>query len=82
MNTQAHKHGTTLMQTPQTLLTTIEAAKIVRLSPRTLERHRVQGTGPRYRKAGPGMRARVLYTMEDLNEWVGRKFGSTSEYKG
>lgn len=27
------------------LLTTIEAAKVLRLSPRTLERLRVQGTG-------------------------------------
>lgn len=65
---------------PPLLLTTIEAAKIVRLSPRTLERHRVQGTGPRFRKAGPGKRSRVLYTMADLHEWLGYSFGSTSEY--
>lgn len=62
------------------LLTTVEAAKVLRLSPRTLERHRVQGAGPRYMKAGPGLRARVLYGLEDLTNWIERKYGSTSEY--
>lgn len=62
------------------LLTTIEAAKALRLSPRTLERLRVQGTGPSYMKAGRGLRARVLYTIEDLNAWIARKYASTSEY--
>lgn len=64
------------------LLTTIEAAKVLRLSPRTLERHRVQGTGPSYMKAGRGLRARVLYAPDDLNAWIARKYGSTSEYQG
>lgn len=63
-----------------TLLTTIEAAAFLRLSPRTLERFRVQGTGPKYMKAGPGKRARVLYAPGDLSNWVSRKFCSTSEY--
>jgi hypothetical protein len=67
-------------ETPR-LLTTPEAAKLLRLSPRTLERLRVQGTGPRYMKAGPGIRARVLYEPGDLMNWVERKYGSTSEYK-
>lgn len=63
------------------LLTTIEAAKFLRLSHRTLERLRVQGTGPRYMKAGPGIRTRVLYKLDDLMSWVERKYSSTSEYK-
>jgi hypothetical protein len=62
------------------LLITVEAAKVLRLSPRTLERHRVQGTGPRYMKAGRGLRARVLYDLADLTNWVEHKYGSTSEY--
>jgi len=63
-----------------TLLTTPEAAEFLRLSPRTLERYRVVGTGPKFRKAGPGLRARVLYAPEDLLEFTKRKFSSTSEY--
>ncbi len=64
----------------QTLLTTDEAAQFLRLSPRTLERYRVEGTGPKYRKAGPGIRARVLYAFEDLLSFTDRKYQSTSEY--
>jgi hypothetical protein len=62
-------------------LTTVEAAEFVRLSPRTLERFRVEGTGPRFIKAGRGKRARVLYRMRDLREWLEREsYVSTSEY--
>ena len=57
-------------------LTQDEAAEYVRLSPRTLERHRVHGTGPRFTKAG----RRVLYKTENLEAWMeARTFGSTSE---
>ena len=63
------------------ILTTSEAAKVVRLSPRTLERLRVSGEGPRYIKAGPGKRAKVLYRESDLTAWLEQfSFGSTSEY--
>lgn len=65
---------------PPSLLTTIEAAKYLRLSPRTLERLRVQGDGPRFMKAGRGLRARVLYTAGDLHDWIQHRYGSTSEY--
>lgn len=62
-------------------LTTEEAAAFLRLSPRTLERLRVQGTGPRFLKAGRGKRARVLYDPAELRTWLaGFSFGSTSEY--
>ena len=64
------------------MLTTSEAAKIVRLSPRTLERLRVSGEGPRYIKAGPGKRAKVLYRETDLAAWLEQfSYGSTSEYR-
>lgn len=64
------------------LLTTPEAAHFLRLSARTLERYRVEGTGPRYIKAGPGRRARVLYRKEDLHAWLeGFRFNSTAEYE-
>ena len=51
------------------LLTTTQAARYVGLSPRTLERYRVTGEGPRYLKVG----RRVLYTQADLDEWLARK---------
>lgn len=47
-------------------LRTAEAAALLRLSPRTLEKHRVHGTGPTYRKAG----GTVLYVADDLISWV------------
>lgn len=62
---------------------TVEAAEYLRLSPRTLERMRVDGTGPKFHKAGPGKRARVLYRRSDLREWLeGMVFTATSQYGG
>ena len=59
-----------------TFLTQAEAADLLRISPRTLERHRVAGTGPRFVKAG----RRVLYRRSDLEEWAASNtFSSTSE---
>ncbi len=51
---------------PLKLLTTEEAAKIVRLSPRTLDAHRWRGTGPRFVRAG----RRALYREADLLAWL------------
>lgn len=47
-------------------LTNEEAAAYLRLSPRTLEKQRVLGGGPRFRKFG----RRVLYAIEDLEIWA------------
>lgn len=64
-----------------TFLISTEAAELLRISKRTLERMRVDGTGPRYLKAGPGKRSRVLYRESDIIAWLERRsFGSTSEY--
>jgi predicted DNA-binding transcriptional regulator AlpA len=53
-----------------------DAAKHLLLSPRTLERLRVAGTGPRYCKLG----RRVAYRQADLDAWVNaRVVQSTSE---
>ena len=66
---------------PLLFLTTIEVAEMLRISRRTLERMRVEGTGPRYLKVGPGKRSRVLYRQGDVEEWIARfHYGSTSEY--
>lgn len=51
---------------PMRYLTNEEAAAFLRLSPRTLEKQRVIGGGPRFRKFG----RRVLYAIEDLEIWA------------
>jgi len=51
---------------PPRYLRTAEAARFLGLSPRTLEKHRIYGTGPAYRKIG----ARVVYAVADLNAWA------------
>lgn len=52
--------------TPSRYLRTPEAARFVGLSIRTLEKHRIYGTGPRYLKLG----GRVVYRVEDLQSWA------------
>jgi len=57
-------------------LTNDEAAEFLRLSPRTLEKQRVIGGGPRFRKFG----RRVMYAVADLEAWAdARSFEMTSD---
>ena len=51
---------------PPRYLRTPEASGFVGLSIRTLEKHRIYGTGPRYSKLG----GRVVYRLEALQSWV------------
>ena len=53
-------------QPAQRLLRTPDAAILLGLSARTLEKHRCYGTGPAYRKLG----GRVVYAVEDLIAWA------------
>ena len=63
-------------------LTPPKAAELLHLKPKTLQEHRVSGTGPNFFKAGPGRNARVLYKRSDLDAWMEKfRFQSTSEYK-
>ena len=58
------------------LYTQVEAARLLRLSERTLERLRLQGGGPLYVKAGRAVR----YRETDLEAWIAaRVVNSTSE---
>lgn len=60
----------------QRYLSNGEAADFLRLSPRTLEKQRVIGGGPRFRKFG----RRVMYALMDLEAWAdARSFGMTSD---
>jgi hypothetical protein len=47
-------------------LNTQEAAQLLRLSPRTLEKFRVNGTGPKFHKFG----RLVFYSPETLRTWI------------
>jgi excisionase family DNA binding protein len=58
------------------LLTQREAALVLRLSERTLERLRVSGGGPSFVKAGRSVR----YRERDLEAWIAeRVVSSTSQ---
>ncbi len=58
------------------LLTTLEAARYVRLGKPTLERFRTTGAGPRFAKLGGAVR----YRRTDLDAWLeSRLIRSTSE---
>jgi predicted DNA-binding transcriptional regulator AlpA len=67
-----------ITETPQRMLRTPQAAALVGLSRRTLEKLRVQGNGPVFHRLGA--RA-VAYQVADLMNWlVERRHRSTSEY--
>ena len=60
---------------PSPYLTTKAAAQYLLLSPNTLEKYRVLGGGPRFRRHG----RRVVYFKDDLDAWSQRRaYTSTS----
>ena len=63
-------------QSASPFMDTVEAAGFLKISPRTLEKQRVIGGGPRFRKFG----SRVVYALTDLQAWADeRSFANTSE---
>jgi excisionase family DNA binding protein len=58
------------------LLDQREAAKLLRLSERTLERLRLSGGGPLYVKAGRSVR----YREADLEAWVAARVVSSTSH--
>ena len=61
----------------QKLVTTAAAADRLNISPRTLERWRIVGGGPPFRKLGPQI---VRYDVADLDAWyAGSLRKSTSD---
>jgi predicted DNA-binding transcriptional regulator AlpA len=59
---------------PDKYLDNEQAAQFLKLSPRTLDRQRGTGEGPRFRKFG----RRVIYAIEDLEAWANERiFGRT-----
>ena len=53
-------------QASKAFLNNAEAAGFLGLSPRTMEKLRIQGRGPRFHKFG----RRVLYARGDLEAWT------------
>jgi predicted DNA-binding transcriptional regulator AlpA len=64
---------------PERFLDNEQAAHYLKLSPRTLDRQRLTGEGPRFRKFG----RRVIYAIEDLESWANERiFGRTPSSTG
>ena len=62
--------------TPELLVTEAEAAQLLRLSTRTLQRLRLEGGGPRFIKLTA---RRLAYAVSDLESWINtRVFSSTA----
>lgn len=49
------------------------------VSPKTLAKYACVGGGPRFRKFG---RMRVIYKIEDLDEWIERRLSKTFSSTG
>ncbi len=63
-----------------TYVNTRSAAAILSISPKTLEKLRTDGGGPRYSKLAAGKTGAVRYCVDDLHEWMKTKsVSSTSE---
>jgi predicted DNA-binding transcriptional regulator AlpA len=61
----------------QAYLRTTEAAGDLGIGKSTLERRRVEGNGPRFRKLGSAI---VVYAIKDLDDWANEHIlSSTSE---
>lgn len=58
-------------------LTNREAAAFLRLAPRTLDRYRYLGCGPRYHKFG----RKVIYARLDLEVWSNQRTYRTASEK-
>jgi hypothetical protein len=51
---------------PLPFLRTKEAGRFIGVSCRTLQKHRIHATGPKYSKIG----ARIIYAATDLRDWA------------
>jgi len=55
------------------LLTTAEAAQLLKCREQTLRKQRMQGRGPRFIRMGDGPNARVCYRMSDIRTWIDKR---------
>ena len=71
---EVHTMSTMALARAVHYLTNDEAALFLKLSPRTLEKQRVRGDGPRFHKFG----RRVVYAIEDLEKWAHERICSST----
>jgi hypothetical protein len=45
---------------------------MLRLSPKTVEKMRLEKRGPRYFRLGEAGRAKVIYKLDDVEEWLAK----------
>jgi predicted DNA-binding transcriptional regulator AlpA len=53
-------------------LTCVEVTQMLRLSPKTVEKMRLEKRGPRYLRLGEGGRSKVIYKLDDVEEWLAK----------
>ena len=58
------------LQDSEILLNQSEAARLLNVSPRTLEGWRLRGGGPLYSALGGGKRGRIRYRPSALDDWL------------
>lgn len=51
-------------------LSTAELAEMLKMSTRGLEKMRCTGRGPRFVRLGNGGKAKVLYDLADVKDWL------------
>lgn len=51
-------------------MTSVEVAEMLRMSPRTLEKMRLESRGPKYYRLGDNGKSKVLYLFDEVLEWV------------
>jgi len=75
-DTRRHGAPATERTDMATFLTQAETAELLRISGRKLERHRLDGTGPRFARIG----RRVVYAQSEIDAWIeANTFRSTAE---
>lgn len=75
----AFGHWSTMGKAMQELINTKTAARLIGITPATLENWRVRGEGPPFHKT-PGRTGKVLYDPSDIAAWrQQRRFSSTAD---
>ncbi len=64
----------------RTYITQTQLAELIDVSERSLERWRVEGTGPAFLKAG----RKVLYRPDDIDQWLAasRRMSTSAQVEG